>query len=318
MRNAMELANDLFTLNSNEWNLKLSEEYDIPYDQFIMLVNTYSYMSTSEDAIHSRMKPLHVVKPNEPKRSDSEEIVQLVTPPTAEENALRLSSIIRDLGSLFMDSGTILNQIIMCGFICENSELSSILIKSSVINNCLFAGSNFQNSKIVQTKFIDCDFSNCDLRGVTFAKSQFYDCVFNEAQLSQISMFDVVLYKCQIQHSDGDDSTFVTTSIHDCDFSNTHLKRTSIISSVLSYSTFNNTILNDAELFDTNLISIDFSSAELKGIVLCDCPATSLQIDAIYADLFGFTSGDMADDSDDSSTYSEEDDDDDKPEWAEY
>src|ERR1035437_7873933 len=117
MRNAIELTNDLFTRTPSEWNMKLAEEYEIPIDQFIQLLNSYSYMSTSEDAIHSRMKHLHLVKPNEAKRSVTEDINKN----TPDENAMKISSIIRDLGTIYMENGERFNQLLLCGFIFENS-----------------------------------------------------------------------------------------------------------------------------------------------------------------------------------------------------
>lgn len=294
MRDSTELAEDLSNLSSMDWNIKLAKEYGMTHDQFISTVNSYAYISTSEDAIHSKMKPLHLVKPNEPKRSDSDSIINISVVDDM-DNSVKISSIVRNLGSLLIDPGGIIIQKIMCGFICEDSLLSNTLIKSSVFNNCIFTNSDFACSKIIQTKFIDCDFTNTDFRGAVVSKSQFYECVFNESQLAQIIMSDVILYKCQIQHTDSDDTTFITCTMHDCDFSNTHLKRSKILGSVLSYSIFNNTILNEMELYDTNLISIDLSKSEMRGITLCDCSSTSLKIDSIYAEQFGFVKTDSED-----------------------
>lgn len=285
MRNAKELATDLVNLTSTEWNIRLSEEYEIPYEQFIQLVNNYGYTATSEDSIHRRMRPIHTIKKDGEKQQSREEYQE--TSNTLEENIIKMSSFVRTIGAIFVDPGYVINQMLMCGFICENSELSNILIKNSVFNNCIMTASNFVNSRIVQSKFIDCDFSSCDLRNTIITKSQFYECVFNEAQLSQLEMFDVVLYKCQFQHADSDDISMVTTTIHDCDFSNSHMKRAKILSGVLSYSHFNNTILTEAELFDTHLISIDLSKSDLKGLLISDCPSTSVQIDPMYASLLG-------------------------------
>lgn len=271
MRTSDELLTDLSTMDSMQWNTALALEYGMDYNSFMLKMNTYMYIATSEDAIHHRLTLIY----DDPSENGIENETILVPDITT-----------RKINDLVMYEGEVIDNVIFSDFSCENSSLIGVLITGSLFRNCIFTGSILQNMRIINSKFIDCDFSKCDLSGTVIAKSQFYECVFNNSKMGQMTLSDVIIHTSQFINVDMDDSHIITTNMHDCNMDNSSLKRLHLLGGILSYITFNNSNLTDSSLIDMNLIYINAATATMEDIVVCSTMSTSIIINEMYVELF--------------------------------
>lgn len=300
MRNSDQLIHDMSDMSPIEWNNELAKEYGLTFDEFLKLVSNYEYVTVSEDNIHHKMKKLTEI--------DSEK-VNAENSKSETEEVLVINSSFRNIGNIEFDPGDILDQMIFCGFTFNESTVSSVMFKNSILNNCISTDSDFSNARFIQCKLIDCDLSRSDLSGVVFTKTAFYDCNFKNARLSNSSFYDCIFYNCQFYDSDCDYLQINSSLIHNCIFDNSSMRAISSIASSISNTSFTNTNLRDSSLFDTNLITVDFKKSLLDNVFLSGTVSSDVDIDVIYADIFGINLK-SNDDDEDSLDYEEEDDDD--------
>ena len=286
MRNSKELLNDMGELTSIEWNTKLAEEYCLSFEVFHRYVSNYEYVQISEDNIHHKMKPLKEIDPNMSEKTVMDNFSG------ESDECLSISTSMRDLGQIEFEAGDIIDNIIYCGFLFNDSFMASSLYKNSIFNNCVSVNTDFSNSKIIQSKFIDCDFSDSTFDGATFIKCIFFDCNFKNARMSNVSFYDCLIYNCDFYESDFDYSDLSTSLIHNCNICNAHMRNVTLTSCSFSYCDFSNTNLRDSSIFDCNLISVDFSKSLLDGMFMAGSLATNVEVDEMYSNLFGIDSDD--------------------------
>ena len=297
MRNSDQLIHDMSELTPIEWNNELAKEYNLPFDDFLKIVSSYEYVAVSEDNIHHKMKKLTNI--------DSEKIET-----NNEDNGEKLiiNSSFRDIGDIEFDSGDIIDQMIFCGFTFNESTIAYVLFKNTILNNCISTESDFSNVRFIQCKLIDCDFSKSNMSGAIFTKTAFYDCNFKNARLSNSSFYDCIFYNCQFYDADCDYILINSSLIHNCFFDNSSMRGSSFIASSVSNTSFVNTNLRDSSLFDTNLITINFKKSLLDDVFLSGVISSDVDIDVIYAEIFGIN---INNDDDDPLEFENIEDDDD-------
>lgn len=305
MRNAEEIIKDLGELSPIEWNSALAKEYDLSEEEFIKIVSAYNYTVLSEDNIHHKMKPVYAI------------ISEKLTNKPIEDNKsikdiIKISSVVRDVGGILFELGDVLDQMIFCGFVMRESQMSALIIKNCIFNNCTMVGTNFQSTRFIQCKFIDCDFSGADFSSSLFIKCQFFENNFRNATCNDLKIYDGAFYNCELFESDFDGSSVVNTLIHGTSFVNGSFKNIDFLSTVITYCDFKNSSLKNSSFLDCNLISIDLRDSTLNGLALVGTYKSALLVDAMYSDLFEGSSDDSEnsdssfDDGDEDSSYADD------------
>ena len=89
---------------------------------------------------------------------------------------------------------------------------------------CDFSGSNFKESKIFDTEFIDCDFSKCDLVASGLKNTKFSNCNLNGAAFNSSNFVETFVENCSTKNLKIRGTYFKESSFIKFDFGKKHLK----------------------------------------------------------------------------------------------
>lgn len=155
---------------------------------------------------------------------------------------------------------------------CVISEgIDSIRLREMMFSRCVFNGTNFVRSEILDVSFEHCDFSNFEFDNSHIYRSEFRHCKLMAASLYECFIKDVLFDRCMMNYANFSSSKIEDVNLKGCSclessFMALKHKKMAFVETRLEGSNFSETALKGIDLSQSEFVNLIYSPQLLKGL----------------------------------------------------
>ncbi len=160
-------------------------------------------------------------------------------------------------------------------------ELKRFVTFSSVIKDSNLSENKFDGADVVDTRFINCDFSNTSFSKASIHRVEFINCkmtgiIFDETIIKDVCFKESLLNLSSINESKLENIVFEESKLLTTDFFNSKLKNTHLKKCDLTESKFMDTSLAGIDISSSFFESLSIKKEDLEGCIVSPLQAIQM------------------------------------------
>ncbi|MEO0406912.1 MAG: pentapeptide repeat-containing protein [Cyanobacteria bacterium P01_A01_bin.135] len=155
----------------------------------------------------------------------------------------------------------------------RKASLEGIDLANFRADNINFEGANFQESKLINTRWVDCILRDAQLNSADFTDAVFRLCNLDQARINDTKLSSAYLEDSTARGAQFDRAILTEAVLTDTDFSRSSFCDANFEGASASGASFrgadlSRAVLRNADLSDTDLRGADLTDADLEGVIL--------------------------------------------------